>query len=280
VGAFFDARYDEPINKQNIVNGPVANLLDIPGAKVVVPGDTNRSMLFHRISLVGENQMPPLARNMVDEKAVEVIAQWIATLPPKAATLPKGWSDQDIGNVGISGEASFLNDRYNVLASGADIWEASDAFHYAFKPINGDGQIVAHVASMQYTDPWSKGGIMFRENTSVGAKYAFVGFAGQGGSLFQSRQATDTSTMSNDGPASKVPGWLKLVRTGNTFQGFVSTNGVIWQPAGNVTIPMAKTALVGLALTAHNNSVLNSTLYDKVTISKPEKASPATGATK
>jgi hypothetical protein len=43
---------------------------------------------------------------------------------------------------------------------------------------------------------------------------------------------------------------------------------------------MAKTALVGLALTAHNNSVLNSTLYDKVTISKPEKASPATGATK
>ena len=280
VGAFFDARFDEPINKQNIVNGPVANLLGIPGAKVVVPGDTNRSMLFHRISLVGENQMPPLAKNVADEKAVAVIAQWIASLPPKTATLPRGWSDQDIGNVGISGEASFLNERYNVLASGGDIWEAADAFHYAYKPIGGDGQIVAHVASMQYTDPWSKGGIMFRENVSTGAKYAFVGFAGQGGSLFQSREATDKSSMSTDGPATKAPGWLKLVRTGDTFQGFVSADGAKWLPAGNVTIPMPKTALVGLALTAHNNSALNSTLYDKVTISKPEKAGATTAATK
>jgi regulation of enolase protein 1 (concanavalin A-like superfamily) len=121
---------------------------------------------------------------------------------------------------------------------------------------------------------------MFRENTSVGAKYAFVGFAGQGGSLFQSRQATDKNTMSTDGPGAKVPGWLKLVRTGDTFQGFVSTDGLKWQPAGNVTIPMAKTTLVGLALTAHNNSALNSTLYDKVTISKPGKAPTAPSATK
>ena len=86
--------------------------------------------------------------------------------------------------------------------------------------------------------------------------------------------------MSSDGPAAKVPGWLKLVRTGDTFQGFVSADGAKWLPAGNVTIPMPKTALVGLALTAHNNSALNSTLYDKVTISKPEKAGATTAATK
>ena len=61
--AFFDARFDTPLKKQNLINGPVANQLGIAGAKVIVPGDTNKSILFRRISIIGENQMPPLARN-------------------------------------------------------------------------------------------------------------------------------------------------------------------------------------------------------------------------
>ena len=280
VGAFFNARFDVPPKKQNIVNGPVANQLGIVGAKVVTPGDVYHSMLYHRISIVGENQMPPLGRNVVDAKAVEAIADWIASLPPKIATLPRGWTNLDIGNVGISGEASFLNGRFNILASGSDIWESADAFHYAYKPLNGDGQIIVHIESMQYTDPWAKGGIMFRENTTSGAKYAFVGFTGQGGTLFQSRQTADKSTISNDGPPIKVPGWLKITRLGDSFQSYVSANGTNWETAGNVTIPMGKNLLAGLALSAHNNSALNSTLYDKVMVSKPDKSGPVTGGVK
>ncbi len=156
----------------------MANQLGIlgthPGAKVIVPGDTNRSILFRRVSLVGENQMPPLARNLVDASAVAVIGKWISQLPITAAILPHGWTSADIGNVGVSGEASFLNGGFQLLASGGDIWESADAFHFASRPLAGDGVIVARVAAMQYTDPWAKAGVMLRENDSAGAKYVFL----------------------------------------------------------------------------------------------------------
>ena len=265
-GAFFDARFETPLKKQNLVNGPVANQLNIAGAKVVVPGDTNKSILFHRVSIVGENQMPPLGKNVVDEKAVAVIGKWIMTQRAKPPTLPKGWSSMDIGNVGVSGEADFLNGNFNLLASGSDIWETADAFHFARRSLDGDGSIVARVVSVQYTDPWAKAGVMLRENDSAGAKYVFMGFTGQGGSVLQSRALADGTSASADGPETKLPHWFKLARSGNIFNGYVSADGTNWIAAGSVTNALNKNLSVGLALTAHNNSALNSTLFDHVTV--------------
>ena len=268
-GAFFDARFDTPLKKQGLINGPVANLLNIAGAKVIATGDTNKSILYHRISILGENQMPPLGRNLVDEKAVALVGQWINSLPPVLTSLPHGWTNADIGAVGVEGQSTYLNGRFNLLASGSDIWENADAFHYASKPLTGDGQIITRIVSVQYTDPWAKAGVMLRENQSPGARYVFLGVTGQGGSVLQSRATADGASASTDGPPTKLPDWLKLVRTGDLFTGYVSADGTNWTAAGTITVPMNKTLAAGLALTAHNNAVLNSTLFEAVTIGKP-----------
>ena len=265
-GAFFDARFDTPLNRQNLINGPVQNPLGITGAKVVVPGDADHSLLYHRVSIVGENQMPPISRNLVDPRAVPVIAEWINSLRAVKATLPKTWSDNDIGTVSIPGETSYLRGQFNVIATGNDIWGNADSFHYASKPFSGDGQIIARVVALQYTDPWCKAGVMFRETTAAGAKYAFMGFSGQGGSLLQSRSQTDNYPASTDGPAAKIPHWLKLVRSGDTFTGYVSPDGRAWASVGQVTIPMPKAINAGLALASHNATTANSTLFDNVTV--------------
>jgi uncharacterized repeat protein (TIGR03806 family) len=266
VGAFFDARFDTPLEKQNLVNGPVANQLGIAGAKVIAPGDTNKSILFHRVSIVDEGQMPPIARNLVDAKAVAVIGKWISALPAANAPLPKGWSSADIGSVGVPGDASFLDERFNLLASGGDIWERADAFHFASRSLAGDGSIVARIVSIQYTDPWAKAGVMLRENSSAGAKYVFLALTAQGGSTLQSRAAADASAVSSDGPPVKFPQWLKLVRSGNRCTGYISADGKNWQSVGGVNLPMNKNLSAGLALTSHNNSALNSTLFDDVAV--------------
>ncbi|HVU26836.1 MAG TPA: PQQ-dependent sugar dehydrogenase [Verrucomicrobiae bacterium] len=266
VGAFFDARFITPLKKQNLLNGPVANLLGIPGAKVIVPGDTNKSILFHRISIVGEGQMPPIARNVVDDNAVAVIAKWISTLPTKSITLPHGWSDMDIGNVGASGEASFLNGNFNVLASGDDIWENADAFHFAFKTLKGDGQIVAHISSLQYTDPWTKAGVMFRETNSADSKYVMMAVTAHNSSVYQWRPVSGQSSRNTDGASAIIANWVRLTRKGDTFTGEISVDGKKWTRVDNITVPMNKTVYVGLALSAHNNSELNSTLFDSVSV--------------
>lgn len=50
-------------------------------AKIIAPGDPERSVLLHRISLVGTGQMPQISRNMVDKQAVELFSEWIRSLP-------------------------------------------------------------------------------------------------------------------------------------------------------------------------------------------------------
>ena len=81
-GAQWDARYDTLLADQNIINGAVRDTLGITGAKVVVPLDVPKSIMHLRMqSTVATQQMPPLARNVVDTVAVNTLAQWIGSLP-------------------------------------------------------------------------------------------------------------------------------------------------------------------------------------------------------
>ena len=60
---------------------------------------------------------------------------------------------------------------------------------------------------------------------------------------------------------------MKLVRSGNTFAGFSSPDGNTWTQVGaTVTIAMSANALVGLAVTAHNNTALNTSTFDNVSL--------------
>jgi hypothetical protein len=85
VQAFWDGRYDTPLPSQGIINGILANTLGIPGARNVVPGDLARSVMHRRVNSVDPTiKMPPLAKNVLDQDAVNALTEWIASLPPGA----------------------------------------------------------------------------------------------------------------------------------------------------------------------------------------------------
>ncbi|HEX3134100.1 MAG TPA: chitobiase/beta-hexosaminidase C-terminal domain-containing protein, partial [Planctomycetota bacterium] len=79
--ATFDARYHTPFANQGLINGNVNNTLGISGAKVVVPRDTDRSILYQRIHTVDPTRkMPVLGRNIIDDAGTAMIAQWIGVM--------------------------------------------------------------------------------------------------------------------------------------------------------------------------------------------------------
>jgi mono/diheme cytochrome c family protein len=80
VGGYFDARFDTPLAHQGLINGRLVNAMEIPGSRVITPGDLSRSVLHLRANLLGDLQMPPIARNMVDTNAVMVLSEWINAL--------------------------------------------------------------------------------------------------------------------------------------------------------------------------------------------------------
>jgi hypothetical protein len=74
-----------PTGRMHLIDEPpVHSNMGIDGARLVAPGLPERSVLHHRISLRGGNQMPPLVSTEVDRRAVDLIGDWIRSLAPAA----------------------------------------------------------------------------------------------------------------------------------------------------------------------------------------------------
>jgi len=191
-----------------------------------------------------------------------------------STALPFPWVDADIGAPPVAGSGSHLSGVFTGQGSGADIWGTADQFNYIYQPQTGDFAITARVASEQNTDPWAKAGVMIRESTNANSAYVgiYVTPTSSHGVSVQYRPsngATAIDAVQINGPT--VPTWVRLVRSGNTFSGYYSADGVTWTQAGtNITAAMAASVTTGLAVCSHNTSSLNTSTFDNVSIDQPD----------
>jgi uncharacterized repeat protein (TIGR03806 family) len=90
IHASFDARYDTPLAQQHITNTPAQTGLGISdNACIVKARDIWRSVIFYRLDTNDAAiMMPPLARSIIDTNAVQVLTNWINSLPGLAALAP------------------------------------------------------------------------------------------------------------------------------------------------------------------------------------------------
>jgi len=86
--AYFDARYDTPVEKQSLIDGPVLIDQGIDRPRVISPHDIWRSILFMRVNTVDDIKMPPLARETIDERGVKLLQDWITSLPGRPVLDP------------------------------------------------------------------------------------------------------------------------------------------------------------------------------------------------
>jgi regulation of enolase protein 1 (concanavalin A-like superfamily) len=190
--------------------------------------------------------------------------------------LPAPWLDQDVGQVGVPGSASYANGAFTVKASGQWIWGTADGVHYVYQPLSGDGTIVARVMSAQGST-YPQAGVMIREALSAGSTHAYVAYQPyQVPSIyFYSRTSPGASTTVQGTTVNALPYWVKLVRSGSTFSGYASSDGVNWAQVGpSQTINMAQNAYIGLAVSANNNSALVTATFDNVSINSTAAPAP------
>jgi hypothetical protein len=86
--AYFDARFDTPPDRQNIVDGPVLIDQGIDRPRVVAPHDIWRSIAYMRVDTLGDIKMPPLARETIDARGVALLRAWIESMPGRAVLAP------------------------------------------------------------------------------------------------------------------------------------------------------------------------------------------------
>jgi len=183
--------------------------------------------------------------------------------------LPSGWLDQDVGQVNTAGTAKYSNGVFTLTASGQWIYSTADGMHFAFQPLNGDGTIVARVLSASGSQ-YPQAGVMIRETLNSTSAHAFMLYEPypSAATYFGGRSSTGASTSYPSAvtiPA--LPYWVKLVRSGSSFSGYTSADGVSWVQVGATqTISMAQSVYIGLALSANNNSAVATASFDNVAV--------------
>lgn len=186
--------------------------------------------------------------------------------------IPSSFDTLVDANIGITGGTHTSNaGTETITAAGTDIYGTADQFFYAFKTVAGNATITARVTGLNPTDVYSKAGLMFRADASPGAANAMVAMTpnqGAKGADFQYRPTAGATTTSSFTTGKSIPMYLKLVRAGSVFTGYVSTDGVNWGAAiGSATVAgIGSSALVGLAVTSHNASASTTATFTNVTL--------------
>lgn len=166
--------------------------------------------------------------------------------------LPHPWQSQDVGSVDVTGTASASAGTFSVSGAGADIWGTADAFHYVWQPLNGDGDVIARVAAIEYVHDWVKAGVMIRHSLAPDSAHALMLVSPGKGLRFQRRVMPGQISASTSGAFATAPMWVKLERRGSLISTFSSPDGVNWALVGSDVFTMGADVHVGLVVSSHD----------------------------
>ncbi len=192
------------------------------------------------------------------------------------AGLPLRWSNSDVGKVSVSGFAEHNGETFSLEGQGADIAGRHDSFHFVHTRMRGDGSITARII-LPMSSQWTKPGVIMRESLDAGSAHASVLLLPHWKGAVVSRSNTEGETSTTDpipiGKAHVIkknrlmtPYWVRLVRTGNRFTGYMGSDEKNWQRLGSVEISLSKDVYVGLPACSQLKNVTTTVTYDNVNV--------------
>jgi ABC-type transport system involved in multi-copper enzyme maturation permease subunit len=151
----------------------------------------------------------------------------------------------------------------------------TDSFYFVRQPLAGNGNITVRVTSLTGPagvihspdgnsygspgiQPWSKAGIIIKQDLTPGSPYAAMMVTGSNGVRMQWNYTGDTPGLSGAVSAAS-PRWLRLTRVGDTITGYDSADGVHWTQVGAVHLAGLPSTVQAGPFTASPRSVSSST---------------------
>jgi hypothetical protein len=156
--------------------------------------------------------------------------------------------------------------------AGHDIYDAADDFRFAYKPLDGDGSIVARVDSLVDTHEWAKAGVMIRESLMPDARFVYVVVTPGNGVELGRRLFAGVTPETNNVAGLAAPQYVKLTRTGDIFTAQYSADGSAWQDLTTtdgtvISISMIGDPVIGLCVTSHDASQVTTAEFSEITSS-------------
>ncbi len=180
------------------------------------------------------------------------------------------WSANGVGSAGGStssgcsgGGGAGSTPVFNIGATGTSS-SSVDNQQLIYRTLCGDGSITVHVSSIDPTGGWA--GIIMREDLTTGSRKASLKKQSTSGVFRDIRTVAGGASSLTPVPFSNLHTWLRIVRTGNNFSLYTSTNGMTWGTPSNVTIAMPACIYIGMFAESINGATTTNAVFDQVMV--------------
>lgn len=188
-----------------------------------------------------------------------------STPEPFNGTLPSPWARQDIGAVGKAGASGHDNGVFSLHGAGLQIWSGADGFHYVYRQVSGDFDMVARVTRLDFGNVGASAGVMVRDDLTAGSRNAYAAVSRERELFFSHRAAAADNTSAQSAGKNLTTFWLRLSRRGDVFIAYRSDDGATWQLIGVPrTVTMVDDDYAGLAVSGNNTETTRQARFDNV----------------
>lgn len=179
----------------------------------------------------------------------------------------------DVGSVTPAGTLAYdpVSHVYTIVAAGADLWSAADAFHFAWKKMSGDVSLTADVnfpVTSGNPNPHRKAILMFRQTLDFDGVYADAAQHGSGLTALQYRRAKGATTQDIELNIDS-PKRLRIEKRGDTFTLFLSMGSEpLHQTGSSIKLHLDEPFYVGIGVCSHNKDATEKATFANVELEK------------
>ncbi|MGD0941470.1 MAG: family 16 glycosylhydrolase [Terracidiphilus sp.] len=207
-----------------------------------------------------------------------MVVDYVRVYQRDDTNLPAGWGNADIGGPAQAGFSTNSKGLWTVAGGGTGIAGSTRQFQLAYKALGRDGEISARVLSQSSKIAQAEAGVTIRNGRGSGASYAMM-FISPDRSIHYRAGGDENDVRTGDIIYNGAADWIKVVRVGDVFTGYVSTDGTTWKAVGQAKLAMRRDVLAGLLSTSSDNGSRNVAQFDNVDVTRSDAAWDGTAVT-
>ena len=178
-----------------------------------------------------------------------------------------GWTSAGLGD-GTAQLQNNNNGTFSLKGTGADIYGVADSGAFVYRQVSGDFTMTVRIDSVENQQDWVKMGLMVRTSLDANSRMVLHGKTLNAvvRTIDNYRQTAGQMTVDVVNPQDEK--WLRLKRTGQTLNAFVSADGNTWAAYGNPIAGFGNDKFIGVAF-APNSTTLTGTQVSNFELTVP-----------
>ena len=151
----------------------------------------------------------------------------------------------------------------DIIVSGAELIGGTfDQFHYMYRQVSGDADIVARIKAVQYIAAGSRGGVTARD--SLGGNGTHVSMLLRAGQRHHSAEQNRSRRLDDLCRRRAQPYWVKLEVRGQVVTAFQSPDGASWSTVGGAPLSLPSPYYIGVAVASQDAQTLANAAFDQL----------------